>query len=99
MKTLPIVFALVAVLAVSGCATTGQVVKEGCEHDWVSVQPPVTSLVRVGTEANAMQEAERVCQAICLSRAEVKTSKLLDPVFVGGEKYVQCQCDLNDCYT
>lgn len=98
MRALIAVLAVAAVILASGCATTGNVVKEGCEHDWVSVQPPVTSLIRVGTEPNAMEAAEDVCRSICISRADVKTSRLLDPIYVDGERYVQCQCDLNDCY-
>ncbi len=93
-----IILALVAVILISGCATTGYVVKEDCEHDWVSPQPPVTSLVRVGAEPNADKIAENVCLSICVSRANVKTSRLLDSRFVEGEEYAQCQCDLNDCY-
>jgi len=98
MKQLAMVLILAAIVAVSGCATTGHVVKEGCEHDWVSPQPPITSLVRIGTEPNAEQVAEDVCLSICASRANVKTSRLLDSRFVDGAEYRQCQCDLNDCY-
>lgn len=98
MKQIAAVLAVMAALLVSGCATTGHVIKEGCEHDWVSPQPPVTSLVRIGTEPDADQRAEAICQSICVSRANVMTSRLLDPRYVEGEKYSQCQCDLNDCY-
>ncbi len=97
MKKL-IIIMLAAVILISGCATTGHVVKEDCSHDWVSPQPPITSLVRVGAEPNAQQIAENVCLSICVSRANVKTSMLLDSRFVEGEEYAQCQCDLNDCF-
>ena len=99
MKNIIIALALLSMVFISGCtATTGQVVmKEGCSPDWVSPQPPITSLVRMGDEPNAGQLAEDVCKSICLSRAEVRSSRLLDPRFVEGVKYSQCQCDLNDC--
>lgn len=98
MKNAIIALALLSVIFISGCATTGQVVMNpDCTPDWVSPQPAITSLVRIGEEPNAQQLAEEVCKSICLSRAEVKTSRLLDPRYVEGVKYSQCQCDLNDC--
>ena len=93
-----IILALAAVILISGCTATANIIKEGCSHDWVSPQPPVTSLVRIGTEPNADNIAENVCLSICVSRANVKTSRLLDSRFVEGEEFAQCQCDLNDCF-